>query len=478
MTVIDQRILIAASVEYVWVYLAEPAYVSKWNRRAKQMSMLTARAEGVGMRRRCVDTHGQSVVEEVTAWLPPYGYEYHVVDGPYRSFTGRLRLQSVPDGTQIQWLVDYELRGFLSGLRNQFGHQRRLRVQLADSLRGLRRLIEASGVRLDREKQAKVAMQADPGFAARLARSADPTRQSGVLSLPPEAIITVGDDDLPELPPEPVVSMPTTPGMPQPAPSLPTSIPTTAPATGKTKPLNEKRPEPLVDDTKPRPPAGLREALATIRPASAAAETPPTPASGQTTVSAALVAPRPIDPTTQTVLPMPRVSAAMPANLAPAVAPPAAASSASPTPPSQSTPADLPLTADKPIAEGAPALDTADKLEKPEKHDTGEMSIWDVFGVDRPSERNKVQLDEVIASLQTPLPGALPPVDLPPLIPKKLTSEASSTPPPPQFEPMHAIWGQFVMPAPTYSGKATVAVRRAVAPKHAKTTVSVRRNDR
>jgi hypothetical protein len=468
-TVIDQRILIAASVEYVWVYLTEPAHISKWNRGAKQLSMLTARADGVGTRRRCVNTRGQSVVEEITAWLPPYGYEYHVIDGPYRRLTGRLRLQSVPEGTQIQWIIDYELRGFLNGLRDRLGYRRQMRLQLADSLRGLRKMIEASGVRLDREKQAKVAMQADPGFAARLARSADPTRQSAPLPLPPEPLVTIGDDDLPELPPEPIVSMPTTVGTHEPTPSFVTIIPTAVPPTAKTKPLNERRPDPLVDDTKPRPPAGLQEAVAaltTIRPATVPVEQPPTPASGQTTVSAALVAPRLVDPTTQTVAPMPRIPAAPPPPMPPM-----------PLAPAMPTVAPLsPISTDKPATPSIPIDSPTDNPEK-EKYDMGEMSIWDVFGLDRPSERNKVQLDEVIASLQTPLPDRLPPISLPPASPEQVNIESFSTPPPPPLEAMHAIIGRIDREKPAAIGKSPIAIRHIVAPQHAKTTVKIRGSD-
>jgi hypothetical protein len=35
-----------------------------------------------------------------------------------------------------------------------------------------------------------------------------------------------------------------------------------------------------------------------------------------------------------------------------------------------------------------------------DKRDTGEISIWDVFGIERPSERAQAELEAVIASLQ------------------------------------------------------------------------------
>lgn len=472
MTVIDERVLIAASVEYVWVYLTEPAHISKWNRGAKQLSMLTTRADGVGSRRRCVSTHGQSVVEEITAWLPPYGYEYQIIDGPYARFTGRLRLQAVPEGTQIQWLIDYDLRGVLARLRDRFRYRRRMNGQIRDSLRALRRLIEASGVRLDLAKQAKVVMQADPGVAARLARRSDPTRQSAPLTIVPEPVISVGDDDLPDMPPEPSVSLPTfiAGADADPTPSFVTVTPGSTETRAKTKPLTDNRSEPLVDDTKPRPPAGLREALTTVRPATRTTEMPtvvpgiaPTrPPVSPTTVSAALAAPRPVDPTTQTRAPLP----VLPAREA--------------IPPAPTLPPPTPEPSDWPAA-----LPPPERAVRQEQYDTGEMSIWDVFGVDRPSERNKVNLDEMIASLQAPLPDNLPPLDVPPPAAERLNvapiePAATSTPPPPPLEPLLAMLGRAQPEAPEAReplplSKVSIRVRHMITPRHSKASVSVRR---
>jgi hypothetical protein len=41
--------------------------------------------------------------------------------------------------------------------------------------------------------------------------------------------------------------------------------------------------------------------------------------------------------------------------------------------------------------------------------ETGEMSIWDVFGVSRPSEREQQDVREIIASLKPKLPDPEPP---------------------------------------------------------------------
>ena len=101
MTTIDQRIMIPAPIESVWAVLTDPASISQWDQTARQVTPLN-HVIGVGARRRCVDVHGKSRVEEVTAWLIPLGYEYRTIEGIYKSYGGRMRLQAVPDGTQLQ----------------------------------------------------------------------------------------------------------------------------------------------------------------------------------------------------------------------------------------------------------------------------------------------------------------------------------------------------------------------------------------
>jgi len=254
---IDQRILIPAAADAVWLYLNDPALVSRWNRGAKQVSLLSTRMTGVGVRRRVTDAGGKSVVEEITAWQENLGYEYTVIDGPYKAFTGRLRLQSVPEGTLVFWNVDYRLRGLFAGLR--FRRRRRMVRQIADSLLALRRVIEASGVRLDPERQRRYAMQADPGPAVRQARMNQPTpppmKATGEFSNTPAfARALIGDDDIPELPPAAATIPPPT--------SFPTSVPTSVPTSA---------PQPLPTII------GVRTAPPPIVAATPAAMQPPTP---------------------------------------------------------------------------------------------------------------------------------------------------------------------------------------------------------
>jgi hypothetical protein len=171
--------------------------------------------------------------------------------------------------------------------------------------------------------------------------------------------------------------------------------------------------DPSLADTKPRPPAGLREAIAAqmgVPPPSV--EPPPAPdseplpseegeSSGQPpiqlwqpdalTVPVSLVAP-PVPPRdempTQTMdFAPPSVPDTLPESV--------------PTPRSILLPKHLqtltapktPSTPDEPAPELPPPTTTGD---------TGEISIWDAFGVVPPSERAKNDLEAIIASLQTP----------------------------------------------------------------------------
>ncbi len=461
--VIDQRIVIQAPVGLVWLYLTEPAHVSRWHRAAKQLLVLTTRPGGVGARRRIVDARGRGVVEEITAWMEPYGYEYRVVDGPYRSFTGRLRLQAVVEGTQVNWTIDYQMRGAFGGLGDRLGGRRALRRQMAESLRALRRLIEASGVRFTPAQILRLALPYYPGCEAGLIHPQEKTRQGGSLSSLPTPLtagaaptpsvsmpaLSAIDDDLADLPPAEAI----------PTFTAPFAVPTIAPASaGLNQPV-------LEDDTKPRPPAGLHAALATIAPARnmpqyrSATVSPPPAASSTSTVPAALVAPHPHDPTTQTGVLFP----------------------ASPAP-------SMPLPASSGAAE------QAEKRPPLDARDTGEMSIWDVFGLDKPEQHHKADLDAVIADLQTPLPqpafrrtaersgnvpegakadnrdGVLSAPQMPPV-------SRASTPAQPPVEQYAFAPGQTPKPSAHTSqstAKARISVRRVNAPQHARAVVSVR----
>jgi hypothetical protein len=404
-SLIDQRILIVAPIETVWVYVSDPPLVTKWHRGCKLISVLTTSRTGVGTRRRCVGLDGRAVVEETTAWFENIGFEYVVVDGPFRDFRGRFRLQAIPEGTIVTWTVEYRLRGLLAGLRNLLSFRRRYEDLMAESLRNLRRLVEASGVRLDPEAHARFAMQRAPSVEARSARSVETTRPGGARPAPGALRpVAVGDDDVPEMPVERVDRVAGMAGptlvRPQPAPpEVGASLPSESRPAASGAPVSE------LADTKPRPPQGLREALAARRKESQVEEEQDERAArlraqSAGTVPISLVAP-PYEPP-----------------------PPQETQTVEIVPPSTLPEYELPAPADFPQSGVEPEIsldDTASRaravapaeeagasgvlpdgsLPPPtDKHDTGEMSIWDVFGLERPSERSQAELEAMIASLQ------------------------------------------------------------------------------
>ncbi len=360
MPLIDQRILIAAAAETVWPYLTQPEHLMRWHLGCKQLSILTTRAQGVGTRRRCTDGRGKSTVEEITAWLENIGYEYKVVDGPYRAFRARIRLQPAPEGTIVNWIVEYQRRGLLSGLRELLGGRRHTEHLMSESLRNLRKVVERSGARLDPARQARVAMQPAPDVTARAARGAEAMRAQ-LANTVPSAPLVISEEDAPE-------------------PSAPTLIhqqPLAEPSFVTKLSAVEHPPVTLdsIADTKPRKPKGLAEALQQTKASSAPARTENSAwDSSARTVPISLVAP-PLPPAEPTQ----------------------ALESA---PPQPHTPPEIAPTPARGLPR--PELPKREMPKPTDLYDTGELSIWEIFGVPRPSEKTRTDLHAIVASLTAP----------------------------------------------------------------------------
>ena len=198
MSIVDHRVLVNAPPEVAWQLLGDLEALPKWHINCTATSMLTTQHEGVGVRRRNTLRGRPDVVEEIVSWYPNLGFEYIIVDGPrYRSNRGRVRLQAIPEGTVVQWTFEYQLAGFLAGLRDVF-HRRKLDDELARSLKRFKQLVESSGVRMDAATIERVAMRAAPSAAERAAIGEAATRSRYQrVELPPVQ---------PPAPPEPVAS--------------------------------------------------------------------------------------------------------------------------------------------------------------------------------------------------------------------------------------------------------------------------------
>jgi len=409
---IDQRILIGAPPEGVWRILSDSNELSRWHAGYRGVSVLTTQSTGVGTRRRCTLSTGKDVIEEITAWVDGWGYEYVLVEGgPYRAFQGRFRLQAGPDGTSVQWTVSYQPKGLMGIIRDHLGGQRRVQEMMTVSLRQLRRAVEELGVRIDDDYRSRVAI--------RERMNADERAQYQRRYQAPE---TAGPDS---------------PGEDQPPPE-PSFV---ADLTGA-------EPEPATEaqeDTQPKPPPELREAIA-------AQEAPPAPADDPAARqevppehAAFAPPPEPAGPPPAEAAPETNLSAGddddsvpdykrvTPPRGIPAVQPPAGAiepppgSSPAAEPPAReeappepaSRLSDQPTDKIEPVSEvaaiGAPPRQAFeitlanDRARSPApglppqtpQHDTGEISIWDVFGVRRPSEQDSEALDSLVQSVQT-----------------------------------------------------------------------------
>jgi hypothetical protein len=138
MTTIDHRILIPVPQVVVWEYIRKLSNNAKWQIDCKTVSILTSMSEGVGTRYRAAGENGREYVVEVRAWYDGLGYEYTFVDRPpFRDVTGRIRLQEIPEGTIIQWTLAYEMGGVLGGMRNSLGTARALDTAIQGSLKKL-----------------------------------------------------------------------------------------------------------------------------------------------------------------------------------------------------------------------------------------------------------------------------------------------------------------------------------------------------
>jgi hypothetical protein len=146
MTIIDQRILIPAGPEVVWEQISDIANNPKWQADCRSISFLTSVREGPGIRWRSTNAAGRESVLEITTWYDRIGYEYTYVDGaPFRESKGRFRLQEIAEGTVVQWTFTYEMGGLVGNVRNSLSVRRQIENNMIDSLKSLWRHVNQSG---------------------------------------------------------------------------------------------------------------------------------------------------------------------------------------------------------------------------------------------------------------------------------------------------------------------------------------------
>lgn len=137
-TSVDHAIAISATQQAVWAQVSDLSKNPRWQTNCESVSYLTTMHSGRGTRWRMHTKRGVEYVLEITAWYDRLGYEYTIVDGsPYVSNRGRIRLQEAPEGTIVQWTFNYEMKGMLSGLRNSLSVRRSVDNEIVESLQNL-----------------------------------------------------------------------------------------------------------------------------------------------------------------------------------------------------------------------------------------------------------------------------------------------------------------------------------------------------
>ncbi|MBN1967179.1 MAG: SRPBCC family protein [Anaerolineae bacterium] len=402
MSLIDHRILVNAPPDVVWNLLGNLAALPQWQVNCVRTSILTTHEEGVGVRRRNTLKRGPEVVEEIVSWYPNLGYEYVVVDGgAYQHNRGRVRLQAIPEGTIVQWTFEYELGGFLSGLRDRLAISRQLDSEIADSLRQLKRLIEAAGTRMDTATIAKVSMQPAPSAHERATLAREAAERDRARQLEREQAAEQAALEAAAAHAAPTVEMPTV-VLPEPVPAADEAAWQDVPPLDIVEPPisdEDTRPRPTLDDTSEHPAVVLPEDVPLDEEEDTRPNAPVTPP------ESALVAepfPVAVEPQSAPITGLPPEPAASDADLfrAPIAAPDLLdMEEAPPTEPEAPTQPSLPAS--------APETSTA-PVQEPVADPVG-PSIWDVFGVAPPSEAETTPTPrppEPAISPAAPLPAA------------------------------------------------------------------------
>lgn len=357
----------------VWKVLADHLQLPRWRLDVQTVSLLTTEHDRPGTRRRITTKKGRpDVIEEIRIWYEGVGYEYQLVQGSdYREYVSRLRLQGTADGTIVQWTISYHLGSILKRFLQGRRRKKALETHTANSLRKLRQYIESTGVRLDQDYRDKNRIKQAPDANSRAEYGAKLVAQEQAR----EAAKTAGDTGKFQIP-EPPVRLEDTPSVPKVMPpsflaeAMQTSeikVPEPEKASGDTRPgptLADERQPPTassigkqsLSDTDAVPPVKLD-----TEPPLQPTDTRPRPAATATDKSPQRPA-EPLNTASNYENNMPAAPAAKPAP-----------------------------TAEEPSDDNA----NVDLPPPTAMRDTGEISIWDVFGMKRPTEELSSIIDEM-----------------------------------------------------------------------------------
>lgn len=389
MNLIDHRILIPTSPERVWHFVGDLKRNIEWQTNCRSISTLTSTSKvQSGTRLRITPERGREYVIEITAWYDRFGYEYIVVEGSsFRENKGTVRLQEVPEGTIVQWTFSYK-PGLLGG-----GGARAQESVIIDSLRGLYKLITKS--KEVETFQAKSLMRDDPGVEARATyRPRHPYgdtaegsagRVKAVERQPtrPQPVVTFNEPPIKpdDTKPRPVVVT----GKPETAQPPSEMLPTAAPATPAAYMSNNAVAEPDFLIEEPHTPE-IDIASQKMAPITGSPLPPIPPVTFTPTPIATAESPvvKPIE--TAPVQPVQPISISDTRQHV--VTPvPDSLSDTAPKERQDTSPiiAAYPTPAEVPVVKAAPPL-RRDKLT-----DTAKISVFDLFGLPKPSETQEIR---------------------------------------------------------------------------------------
>jgi hypothetical protein len=410
MNTIDQRILIPAPPDVVWAYLSDITHNPNWQADCQNVAFLTSKREGPGTRWRYSTARNREQVAEISAWYNGLGYEYSIIDGaPFRRNTGRIRLQEIPEGTVVQWTFSYEMGGLFGAGR---GASRQVETMMETSLKNLwRRITQTNSGKTIHE--AKSLMRDAPDVEARSQYKPRHPSAAKEDAVPEPRNFT--ERRAPEKPAQPLI--------------IEDEIGIDDLGVARFQPPVRIQEPPVAEgDTRPRPPVIGNEAeqqaappieepdfLASLNAPTAfepdflsSIDTPnaitdlPSPIVRQPIpeVKEEDTRPRPAIPeatadvTTKEELPKPA-----PASVVKEEAPPSMSATERPAPDEEAHAAFKPPTnepaasipVERPTLISTSAELPAIKLDVTRADDTGERSIWEIFGLPRPSETGEIK---------------------------------------------------------------------------------------
>lgn len=380
MNILDHRILIPRpkSPEMVWAIIGDLSNNPTWQTDCRSVSFISTDHIGANVRWRYTTTSGRDYVAQTTAWYDGLGYEYKIVDGlAVKENQGRIRLQEIPDGTVVQWTFSYDVGGLLGGVRNALSVRRQFESVMVDSLKMLWRVVNKANEG-DKSHEARSLMRDAPGYEARMQyKPRHPSAKPLEAELPQTAVPVVIN--------EPPVSEDDT------RPRQPVVLPEPAELADEPEFLSELPAVPVVTIIEPAP-----EPETVILP-------PPVPV-------------QIVDSQQEAIGDEPEASAPFPAVMDQPVIVEITPSETAPVEPEI---ADGPVeiaaskaqTAEIPAA--VPAVSDATTVIAPriEKRDTAEVSVFELFGLPKPSEtqemRPVVQPDVTTMQLNRVLPDTI-----------------------------------------------------------------------